>query len=100
MVIPTTTGTCVLLVEDNTDLLESLLLLLSLKGFTARGAADGGTGLRLALDWRPNVVISDIGLPGLDGWQLARCVRDALGGSVRLIAVTAFGQQSDQDRSY
>src|SRR5262249_6955981 len=66
--------------EDQADVRESLLLLLSCRGSEARGAADGAEGLRLALQWRPDAVISDIGLPPLDGWRLAEEVRSRLGG--------------------
>jgi CheY-like chemotaxis protein len=66
-------------VEDNADTRESLCLLLSLSGCDVREAADGAEGLRRALLWRPDAVVCDIGLPGLDGWQVARRLRRALG---------------------
>jgi CheY-like chemotaxis protein len=68
----------VLDIEDNGDTRESLCLLLSLSGGDVREAAGGAEGLRLALEWRPDAVVSDIGLPGLDGWEVARRVRPAL----------------------
>jgi CheY-like chemotaxis protein len=89
----------VLVVEDNAVTRESLVLLLSVSGFDPRGAADGPEGLRQALEWRPDVVITDIGLPGLDGWQLGRAVREVLGQSVLLVALTGYGLPRDQQRS-
>src|SRR5262249_21082946 len=71
---------------------ESLCLLLSMPGWEVREAADGPGGLRLALGWRPDAVLCDIGLPGLDGWQVARQVRQALGAGVLLIAVSGSGR--------
>jgi CheY-like chemotaxis protein len=89
----------VLVVEDQADLRDSLVLLLSVFGCQARAAADGLEGLRLALQWRPDVVISDIGLPGLDGWRLCRLLREAMGNSVLLVALTGYGLPADHKRS-
>lgn len=90
----------VLVIEDHPDARESLRLLLSLHGCDVRVAADGPEGLRVALEWRPEVVISDIGLPSLDGWQVGRQLRAALGEAVFLIAVTGYGQPGDFERSF
>lgn len=89
----------VLVIEDNHDARESLRMLLSLDGYETLGSADGMDGLRLALEWRPEVVISDIGLPLMDGWEVGRRTRAALGKEVLLIALTAYGQPADEDRS-
>jgi CheY-like chemotaxis protein len=89
----------VLVVEDNHDARESLCLLLSLSGFEVREAADGAEGLRQALEWRPDAVVSDIGMPGLDGWELARRLRAALGAAVRLVALSGFSRPEDYRRS-
>jgi CheY-like chemotaxis protein len=86
-------------VEDNPETRESLRLLLSLSGHEVREAADGPEGLRLALEWRPDAVVCDIGLPRLDGWQVARRVRQALGPGVLLVALTGYGQDEDRRRS-
>lgn len=90
----------VLVIEDHPDSRESLRVLLSLHGCDVRVAGDGLEGLRLALEWRPEVIISDIGLPILDGWEVGRKVRAALGEAVFLIAVTGYGQPSDYERSF
>src|SRR5262249_38983523 len=89
----------VLVVEDQGDVRESLLLLLSCRGYEAQGAADGAEGLALALLWRPEVVISDIGLPGLDGWALAEQLRNRLGWAVFLVALTGYARPVDRERS-
>jgi CheY-like chemotaxis protein len=88
-----------MVVEDNHDARESLCLLLSLSGYEVREAADGADGVRLALGWRPDAVISDIGLPGLDGWELARRLRAGLGRAVLLVALTGFANLNDRQRS-
>jgi CheY-like chemotaxis protein len=82
----------VLVIEDNADTRESLCLLLSLSGCDVREAADGAEGLRRALLWCPDAVVCDIGMPGLDGWQVARRLRRALGPGVLLVALTGYGQ--------
>jgi CheY-like chemotaxis protein len=89
----------VLVVEDNHDARESLCLVLAARGWEVRDAADGAEGLRLALEWRPDAVVSDIGMPGLDGWELARCLRAALGAAVRLVALSGFSRPEDYRRS-
>jgi len=90
----------VLVIEDNDDSRKSLRMLLSLRGCDVRTASDGPEGLKAALDWCPDVIISDIGLPGLDGWEVGKRVRNALGEAVFLIAVTGYGQPADRERSF
>jgi CheY-like chemotaxis protein len=89
----------VLVVEDNDDVRESLCLLLSLCGYEVGKAADGAEGVRQALEWRPDAVVSDIGLPGLDGWEVGKRVRAGLGRAVLLVAVTGFANLNDRQRS-
>jgi CheY-like chemotaxis protein len=81
----------VLLVEDHPDGRETLKLLLELCGYQVEAAADGRQGVEKGLAWRPEVAVVDIGLPLLDGYEVARRLRAALGGRVRLIALTAYG---------
>src|SRR4051794_25345449 len=88
-----------LIVEDQVDVRETLRLLLSLRGWEARAAADGLEGLQLALEWRPDAVVCDIGLPGMDGWRLGKQIRESLGASVRLVALTGYGLPADYQRS-
>jgi two-component system, sensor histidine kinase len=83
-------GPCVLVVEDNPDGAEALRVLLSLCGLRPELARDGPEGVRRALELRPAAAVVDIGLPGYDGFEVARRVRAALGPSVRLVAHTAW----------
>jgi len=92
-------GPRVLIVEDQPDARETLSMLLGLSGYGVRSAGDGIQGLRLAQSWHPDVIISDIGLPGMDGWQFARKVRATLGPDVQLIALSAYTTTADQTRS-
>jgi CheY-like chemotaxis protein len=80
----------ILLIEDNADGRESLRMLLTYLGHRVDVASDGVEGVRKALATRPDLAIVDIGLPGLDGYQVARRIRNALGNAVALIAYTAY----------
>jgi PAS domain S-box-containing protein len=90
----------ILIVEDNEDSRESLRLLLESLGHRVIEAGDGQHGLALAQHHQPEVVLIDLGLPGLDGYQLARALRaDPAGKTTALIAVTGYGQADDRRRS-
>jgi PAS domain S-box-containing protein len=90
----------VLIIEDNDDTRESLRLLLESLGHRVLSAADGPHGLGLALQHQPDVVLVDLGLPGLDGYQIARALRaSSAGKTALLIAVTGYGQVEDRQRS-
>jgi CheY-like chemotaxis protein len=90
----------ILIIEDNDDARESLRLLLEALGHRVIEAADGQRGLALALHHLPDVVLIDLGLPGLDGYQVARALRASpIGKKATLIAVTGYGQQDDRRRS-
>lgn len=86
----------VLLVEDNPDSRDTLRILLEAWGCRVEVAADGAAGLEKAIDWRPDVAVVDIGLPLLDGYGVARGVREALHDGVLLIALTGFAQPDDR----
>jgi CheY-like chemotaxis protein len=93
-------GRTILIIEDNNDARESLRLLLESLGHRVLEAADGHHGLALVLDRKPEVVLVDLGLPGLDGYEVARAVRlSPLGRTTVLIAVTGYGQAEDRRRS-
>ncbi len=98
--LPAAKGCRVLIVDDNVDGAEMLAALLELSGHEVRTAFDGPTGLQAALDHTPDVVLLDIGLPGLTGIEVADRIRrqSALGGTV-LVAMTGYGQESDRKRS-
>jgi CheY-like chemotaxis protein len=89
----------VLLVEDVGDARRTLALILALSGYEVRTAPDGPSGLREALEWRPDAVLCDIGLPGLDGWELGRRLRAELGAGLLLVAVTGYAMPEDVGRS-
>jgi CheY-like chemotaxis protein len=78
----------VLIVEDSADNRAVLQLLLQSWGHEVEAAADGLRGVQRALAWRPEVAVVDIGLPLLDGYQVAQHLRAALGAEVFLIALT------------
>lgn len=90
----------VLVVDDNVDAAETLGLLLKATGHDARMAYDGVSAVRLALEILPNVVLLDIGLPGLDGYEVAKRLRqDSSLAGVVLVAMTGYGQATDKLRS-
>jgi two-component system CheB/CheR fusion protein len=93
-------GLRVLVVEDNVDAASSLSQLLQRVGCTTQVAHDGSAALRAALEFRPDVVLLDIGLPGIDGYGVARrlCESPEL-GAIRLIAISGYGQEQDRERS-
>ena len=90
----------VLIAEDNGETAAALAELLRGAGHSVRVALDGGTAVEAALHDPPDVVFLDIGLPGYDGWEVARAIRCALRGRACLIvAVTGFDDDGDQQRS-
>ena len=88
----------ILLVEDNRDGRESLRLLLSLLGHRVDVAADGIEGVVKAFRLRPDIALIDIGLPRLDGYQVARRIRTLLGQKIILIAYTAYDSADARER--
>jgi len=88
----------ILLIEDNADARDMARLGLELLGQTVFEAVDGETGIQMALADPPDAVIVDIGLPGLDGYEVGRRLREALGGRTRLVALTGYGQREDRRR--
>lgn len=90
----------VLVVDDNQDAAHALRLLLQTEGHDVMVAADGAAGLALAREHRPDVVLLDIGLPTLNGYEIATRIRadPALKGTV-LVAVTGYGQMHDRARA-
>ncbi|MQA89961.1 MAG: PAS domain S-box protein [Gemmatimonas sp.] len=89
----------ILIVDDNDDARKSLCSLLSLLGYQVDGAGDGPSALELAARIDPSIALIDIGLPGMDGYELARRLRRARPDGIRLVAVTGYGQPSDRARS-
>jgi signal transduction histidine kinase len=89
----------VLIVEDNDDARETLQTLLRLSGHRVHSAADGATGLQRALELRPEIMLVDIGLPRMDGYEVARRVREADGVQPFLVAITGYGTPEDRQRA-
>ena len=91
----------ILVVEDNRDSADSLRLLLEFSGHEVAVAYSGHDGVLAAEQYQPDVVLCDIGLPGLDGYGVARKLRaNPATAKARLIAVTAYGQDEDRRRSH
>jgi signal transduction histidine kinase/ActR/RegA family two-component response regulator len=89
----------ILVIEDNADSREMLRSILELEGHRVEVAEDGTAGLEAARSFRPDVAVIDIGLPGLDGYEVGRRIRSDLGLSAMLIALTGYGQAEDRRRS-
>jgi two-component system, sensor histidine kinase len=87
----------VLAVEDNADGREMLRTMLEYYGHEVHEAADGAAAVEIAARMRPDVAVVDIGLPGIDGYTVARRLRAAEGGgNMWLIALTGYGSESDR----
>jgi signal transduction histidine kinase len=89
----------VLIVEDNRDLARGLARRLRLLGWEVEVAHDGPGGIEAARAFRPGVILLDIGLPGLDGYEVARTLRREGFGAARIIAISGYGQEEDRLRS-
>src|SRR5262249_3611954 len=97
---PRSHGRRVLVVDDNTDAAETLADILHELGHITSVAHDGPTALAKAAVFKPHIALLDIGLPVMDGYELARRVREQPEmRRVRLFAVTGYGQESDRMRS-
>jgi signal transduction histidine kinase/ActR/RegA family two-component response regulator len=93
-------GLHVLVIEDNEDGRESLRELLEIWGHQVSVAGSGPEGVEMAFSIRPDVALIDIGLPGMDGHEVARRIRSLLGGGeISLIAMTGYGQPEDRRRA-
>jgi signal transduction histidine kinase len=90
----------ILVADDNNDALESLATLLQLSGHEVYTAANGAVALEFAEQHRPEVALLDIGMPKLDGYEVARRIRaQPWGQAITLVALTGWGQDSDRRRS-
>jgi CheY-like chemotaxis protein len=91
----------ILVVDDNVDAAESLAVLLRLEGQEVRVACDGPAALAAALADPPEMVVLDLGMPGMDGFEVARRLRALPGsGGVLLVALTGWAQEEDRRRCY
>lgn len=90
----------VLVVDDNADAAESLAALLRLFGHEVDVALDGEQALALAPEMKPDLVLLDLGMPRMDGHEVARRMRAApWGGAMKIVALSGFGDNSDRARS-
>ena len=93
-------GIRVLVVDDNADAADSLGLLLGLLGADVRVTHDGASALEALADFQPQMILLDIGMPGLDGYEVAARIRaDPEHRGVTLVALTGWGQEEDRRRS-
>jgi signal transduction histidine kinase/CheY-like chemotaxis protein len=89
----------VLVADDNRDAADSLQRILALYGHEVRVAYDGGAAVRLGEEFRPRVAILDIGMPGTNGYDVARALRHRNGPQLTLVALTGWGQEADRRRA-
>ena len=91
---------CILVVDDNRDAAESMAVLLRMAGYVVHIAYDGPTALEAVQSIRPRVVLLDLGLPGLDGFQVAERIRAMPDGArILLIAISGYGQDEHRRRA-
>lgn len=90
-------GRRILVIDDNVDAATSMAMLLQHSGASTEVAHDGPSGLRLAQQFQPDAVLLDIGMPGMDGFTTCQRLRGLLGDSVRVVALTGWGQQRDRE---
>ena len=89
-----------LVVDDNRDAAESMSMLLEMLGHEVAFAYDGPSALETAQRWRPEAIFLDIGLPGMDGYEVAERMRELpQARHAVLIAITGYGQEDDRPRS-
>lgn len=94
-----TTALRVLVVDDNEDGRESLGLFLRLRGHDVRVAADGIEAVEAALEFRPDMILLDLGLPRLDGYEAARRIREQNPDPPLIVALTGWGQDEYRQKS-
>lgn len=91
----------ILVVDDNIDAAESVAILLELEGHQVRTVHTGAAALALAPDFQPRVILLDLGLPGMDGYEVARRLRaNPATQAIKLIALTGYGQAEDRQQSH
>ena len=89
-----------LVVDDNKDAADSLAMLLRIQGHEVRVAYSGMAALEMTKTYTPDLVFMDIGMPGMDGYEAARRIREQPGlGKIVLTALTGWGQQEDRRRT-
>ena len=89
----------VLVVDDNVDSAEVMVLLIRRLGGEARAAFDGESAVLAAAEFAPAIVLLDIGLPGIDGYETCRRLRAQHGTAIKIVALTGWGQEEDRRRA-
>ena len=92
-------GVKVLVADDNRDAADSLQRILSLYGYEVEVAYDGAAAIELDGAFRPSVAVLDIGMPGANGYEVAREIRKQQGPRIKLVALTGWGQEGDRRRA-
>lgn len=90
----------ILIVDDNIDSAEMIAILLTIIGHNCMTAKRGIEALTIAASFRPEIVILDIGLPDVSGYEVARQLREILDGGFYMAALTGWAQQKDIDKAY
>jgi len=89
----------IVIVEDNVDVRDLLRLKLRKLGHSVDAVGDGDSGVRMIVETKPHMALIDIGLPKMDGYQVAAAVRSKLGSEIVLVAVSGFGQPEDKKKA-
>jgi CheY-like chemotaxis protein len=89
----------IVIVDDNADIRDLLQIKLKKLGHAVETAGDGDAGLKQITESHPDIAIIDIGMPGMDGYEVAKRVREDVEGEILLIALTGFGQADDRERA-
>ena len=92
-------GRRILVIDDNQDAANATAMLVEAMGGEARVAYDGESALEILQEYRPEVILLDIGMRGLDGYETCRRIRSVLGTRVLLVALTGFGQEQDKEKA-
>jgi len=87
----------IVVIDDNVDSADVTAMFVEALGAETRVAYDGESGLALVLDFQPEFVLLDIGMPGMDGYETCRRIRAALGSGVSVVAMTGWGQERDKN---
>ncbi len=89
----------ILVVDDNRDIVTALITLLSLSGYTVVGAHNGPDALAAARAHKPDAILLDIGLPGMDGYEVAKALRAEIKPETTIIALSGYGQSDDKSKA-